>query len=433
MSRDGLDGNIGDLPKLDDLPPLGFTERDLFTIFLKYSESDPKDETATDCQQQASSKDNERPATADAHHSPQEKATEGVGSSPASHHEQDYDSSQMTCSTTHTTPLKHWMMRNEPHRPTPYINFVAGVSDCDLPSNTKDYFISLASQIVQIGGLLQGVQAHRDQEEVDDAILDEAGVLLPLLESSSKNCSDQVANIKWVEELAAFRLIPTDVALWSNYRQRVELVTRSVLTDQLARTKADPSRHLTLPSVTECNILESLVQLHDTYVLSPFLHNATKSFSSNPARPTHPPLIREAISSLTNALHSLALSYKQWLRTLHRFRKTSLDPLLRRIQDSSYVRREIEQSETTLETARENLHKRYRSGEMQRILKEDQLRGAQMLVDRRSKSSVVPAGQLGGGGGGGSGGDRDGNGDRRRGGGVKLVRNKTRVRREHTM
>ena len=72
------------------------------------------------------------------------------------------------------------------------------------------------------------------------------------------------------------------------------------------------------------------------------------------------------------------------------FRNTYLTPLLRRIQESTWVRREIEQSELSIEMAKTSLAQRYSSGEIARVLHEDQVRGAEMLADRRSRSSVLP-------------------------------------------
>lgn len=119
-------------------------------------------------------------------------------------------------------------------------------------------------------------------------------------------------------------------------------------------------------------------------------------------------------------MHSLLTTYKHWLETSYLFRSTYMAPLMRRIQDSPWVRREIEQSEVTMEMARLSLHKKYESGEMKRILQEDQLRGAEMLAERRSKSSVLPGqlkGQIG----------------LRASGGKGKGKSRTRVRREHTL
>lgn len=190
--------------------------------------------------------------------------------------------------------------------------------------------------------------------------------------------------------------------------------------------QADHGRHLAVPSLTEYNLLESLNHLHDAYVSVPFIQ-LTKTTALSP-QTMFPDIIRNAVVDLTVTLHSLLTTYKSWLRSLHRLRTDYMTPLLRRIQASPWVRREIEQAEVTIEMARLRLHKRYESGEMRRILQEDQLRGAEMLVDRRSKSSVLP-GTLDG---------RDGlrvaaGGAGNAQGQGPLARRGTRARREHTM
>lgn len=219
---------IGMLPELDDLPALGLTERELFTIFMKYSDSDIDPELAqAQSQNQLTVKKNDRPTTSDGQRPlEQPGAAEGLDSSPESQNEREHDSSQMTCSTAHTTPLKHWMMRNQARQQTQYAEFVTACTDCDLPDATKSYLKSLAAQVVEIGGMLQNFVACEDREEAEDILLGDAEVLIRLLQSSSNNCSGQIANISWLQELVAFSVVPTDMALWSNYRQRVGLVTR---------------------------------------------------------------------------------------------------------------------------------------------------------------------------------------------------------------
>lgn len=139
----------------------------------------------------------------------------------------------------------------------------------------------------------------------------------------------------------------------------------------------------------------------------------------------------------------------KWLVSLRDFKTTYLLPLQRRIDSSPWVRKEIEQAEGLLETAARKLHRRFTSGEMRKILREDQLRAASMLVERRSKSSAV-AGEMGAGSSGGSAGRTRGGlvtatGDGRKGVAPVAVRDfavgqagmvmrrGTRVRREHTM
>lgn len=178
------------------------------------------------------------------------------------------------------------------------------------------------------------------------------------------------------------------------------------------------SRHLSVPSATEYRLLKSLVGVYDAYIHFPLVQlTGTKDQS---IMSSYPELIRNVVADLSTAMHGLLTTYKHWLQTSYLFRTTYMAPLMRRIQDSPWVRREIEQSEVIIEMARLSLHKRYESGEMKRILQEDQLRGAEMLAERRSKSSVLP-GQL------------KGQVGLRAGGGTGKGKSKTRVRREHTL
>lgn len=221
-------GAMGDFLKLDDMPPLGFTERELFSIYMKYSESSPEpNPQPVVTHSQEENLEGERVASTD-HHSPRQRPVAGVGSSPMSHNDNDHDSSQMTCSTTHTTPLKHWMMRDEVRPQTQDFEILADLSACDLPHDLVTYLRSLASQIVEIGGYVQTHRRRGDKEGAEEIIFEEIGVLMQLLESSIKNCSDQIDNINWIKGLAAFTLVPTDMALRSLYRQRAELVARFV-------------------------------------------------------------------------------------------------------------------------------------------------------------------------------------------------------------
>jgi hypothetical protein len=103
-----------------------------------------------------------------------------------------------------------------------------------------------------------------------------------------------------------------------------------------------------------------------------------------------PPQIHGPLTHLTQTLHRLLPIYRHWLRSLQRLRTTYLTPLRRRIAASPWVRKEIAASEAALETAREGLHKRYKSGEMEAIMRDDALRAAKVRKEGRSRSSVLP-------------------------------------------
>ena len=163
-------------------------------------------------------------------------------------------------------------------------------------------------------------------------------------------------------------------------------------------------------------MLEHLVNLNDAYVFEPYLYLTRGSVLLTKSPLSAP--IRNIINDGVAALHDLCRTYDRWVCGMHDLRIRYMIPLMRRIQESPWIRREIEQSEATLEIARLSLARKYDGDEMQRVLKEDQVRGAEMLAERRSKSSVLQE-QLG---------QRE-----RTLGGQDIRRKKTRVRREKTM
>lgn len=145
---------------------------------------------------------------------------------------------------------------------------------------------------------------------------------------------------------------------------------------------ANHHRYLNLPSLTEFRLISSLIQLVHAYIYQDYLQNHP-SADENPHTQVH---------NLTITTHAFVTAYKAWLHTLSHFRTTYMSPLLRRIQESDWVRREIEQSESTIAMAKQSLHKRYTSGEIAKVLLEDETRGAEMLAEGRSRSSVLPEG-----------------------------------------
>ena len=187
--------------------------------------------------------------------------------------------------------------------------------------------------------------------------------------------------------------------------------------------QADSVRNLALPSLSEYSLIEALIQVHDAYVHDTYLQLTNRGAPT--AESMLSTTLRTMIDDLTTTVHNLLIVYERWLRASQLFRATHMLPLLRRIQDSPWVRREIEQLEINIEMARMSLQKKYESGEIERVLQEDQLRGAEMLAERRSKSSVLP-GQLGRG-------DGLSTGSGKGNGKAKIGRAGTRVRREHTM
>ena len=53
-----------------------------------------------------------------------------------------------------------------------------------------------------------------------------AGILLPQLQHSTSKIKEQIATVDYITELAPFNIFPTDISLWSNYRQRASLISK---------------------------------------------------------------------------------------------------------------------------------------------------------------------------------------------------------------
>lgn len=161
--------------------------------------------------------------------SPEAKSTAHTAdTSPSSQHDQDTDESRVDCSTAHTTPIKHLMFGDDTSQSNLYAEFVNEVHSSDLPDVTKSYLHSLGSEICKIGIKLSNVYNNGsvDDEEAARSIDIRIAELVKVLQQSSKNCSNQVSTIEWLTELAAFTIVPTDIALWAMYRQRAALITK---------------------------------------------------------------------------------------------------------------------------------------------------------------------------------------------------------------
>jgi hypothetical protein len=107
-------------------------------------------------------------------------------------------------------------------------------------------------------------------------------------------------------------------------------------------------------------LLTSLVSLFDAYIYNPYLHDITMS-SQQSQQNDNPPdssmrALPEAIDTQINALYStlmtLLANYQRWIRNLTTFKQTYMTPVMRRIQDSPWIQREIEQTEATHEAAK---------------------------------------------------------------------------------
>jgi hypothetical protein len=205
--------------------PSTLTQEELLSISLRYPEInfDSIDATMGTAATKASENDSMSRTSPEANSAP-----DSVESSPSSHHDQDNDESRITDSTARTTPLKHLMFREPVPQTNPYKEYLGEVDRSDLPNATKSYLRCLASEMVRIGALLHDSFENDSDasEESNKPIHEGMSRLVKMMQTSANNCNDQTSTITWLTELAIFAVVPTDVALWSVYRQRVILTTK---------------------------------------------------------------------------------------------------------------------------------------------------------------------------------------------------------------
>lgn len=188
-----------DDPLPSDLEALASTERELFSLYARYPEINFESDST-------------------------EKLPEYVEqfSSPASNAEDpdEIDSFQASSSTRHTTPLKHDLFSVSDDE---YTAFCKQLRNCDLPSATVQYLNTLSSQILQMSRNLDRVLADAGilgfVTQVCDGLVDQ-------FKDSANNINEQLQSIAFLTELVPFNIIPTDVSLWSNYKQRASLVSK---------------------------------------------------------------------------------------------------------------------------------------------------------------------------------------------------------------
>jgi hypothetical protein len=188
-----------DEPSLSDLDALAMAERELFSLYARY----PEITFESECTERL-------PECVEHFSSPRSNA-EDVND----------DSFQASSSTRHTTPLRHDLFNTSNDE---YTAFCRQLRDSDLPQANVQYFNSLAARFIQIGRYLN--HRHDDAESID-FILQVADSLVTQMQNSANSVDEQIHTISWVAELAPFNILPTDVALWSNYQQRAGLVSKS--------------------------------------------------------------------------------------------------------------------------------------------------------------------------------------------------------------
>ncbi len=363
-------------PFPDDLTVLAPTERELFSLYAQHPEInfDPKS--------------TQKMAESSAHFS-----------SPASNtgHGDELASVEASNSTRHTTPLKHDIYNTGVSDEDDYTAFCTLLEDCDLPPQTLQYLKSIGSRFAHLGRCL--IAEHDVQPGLVTGI---TSSLLPQLQHSAYKIKEQMDTVEFVANLASFNIFPTDVSLWSNYRQRATLISKSVAfsTAKHLPLANKRHRHLSCPSRTELKLLDQLVHVFDAYAYHPYLHLKLQDGAILTE-------IGDAVNALYDALMMVLAMYQKWLRTMRGFKAKYMLPIMRRIQASPWIQREIEQMDMTAEAAQEALSKNKDGvGNVASLaLQDDQVRAATRVAERRATSSAskVPA------------------------------RTKTRLKREHTV
>ena len=382
---DQQSATMENLPTPDDVCPFGFTEKTDFSIFLKYPDIDYNPEYEK----------MDEPGPTIHFSSPMSKTLDdGPGpalhfSSPASyaHHHDDTDSASRSNSTPHTTPSRLGEFEDIAVAPDEYQEYLRQLQAADLPETAIQYYRSLANQILQIAYHLQPKTLYLSETTTQN-ILRDSSKLLNQLQQSSRVISDQISAINHITSLASFTITPTDLALYSIYRQRASLILK----------------HLSLPSLTGHSLHSDLLPVFDAYIYSPYLHLPRHHFSL--AGSTR-------INELYDALNTLINTSSTWLRTIGRLKEQHMTPILRRIQDSSWVQTEITQMEDALEACN-RMNSKPISKVVGSVVGAEQVKGAEKLAERRSKSSMAMK-------------------ERRRVMVKAQTRTRTRVRREHTL
>ena len=353
-----------DVASPDDFTAFGLTDKEHFSLFVHYPDLDfdPEAETNADKMHKHHPSHDANDAGYSYSHfsSPESNLTE---------HEES-ESFLTSSSTTHTTPSRHPTFGASSSHADEYTSYNVLLSKSDLPSVTVDYFENLGQQVVHLGSLVQHLSQRQDPFSLEfDSIVKHSAWLHSQLASSHKSTTAQISTIESLLLLRTFAITPTDLSVWSIYRQRIQLITK----------------HLSLPALTEHRLLESLLTVFDAYVYNPFLQlTCPKSDTVVPS------VIRNAIHNLYDVVCQLVTTYHKWLAAMRSLKSNYLAPLMRRVEESTFIQREIKQSEGTISVARAVLE----SGRVvvPRKYENDVVAGAVRLMNARVVNAVATFG-----------------------------------------
>ena len=141
------------------------------------------------------------------------------------------------------------------------------------------------------------------------------------------------------------------------------------------------NRHLSCPCQTEHKLLTQLLEVFDAYVYNTYLQLKIKDI-----RPLdfH---FETLVNNVYDTLMTLLSTYQKWWRSMEAFKADYMTPIMRRIQGSPWIQREIEQMESTIEAARQRLSSD-EGNAPGLVLHGDQVKAATQVAERRAKSSA---------------------------------------------
>lgn len=136
------------------------------------------------------------------------------------------DASQISQSTTCTTPLRQGILTDSSDIAYDYHKFIQLIHKTDLPQPTREYFASSGYQFVSLSNKLRDLARKMIDPTEVNAMLEDSGKLVNRFQESKDRCSEQMNSISNLKTLIAFNVKPGDGKLWSTYRQRALLVMK---------------------------------------------------------------------------------------------------------------------------------------------------------------------------------------------------------------
>lgn len=189
---------------VEDVDDLALTDRDLVSLYLHYPEmycaidGDDDGDDATEGQDGGSD----------------------VFSPPAS--------CSLTDSTAQTTPVRSEWEEDIPEEFEEYYALWQLFRTVDLPPHTITYYASLGRRMLRIGWLMFSFGGYSCNRSSSSEVLEHCQVLIALFRFSCSKIDEEQSNLSYIKSLAPFNVTPRAKDLWTNYRQRLELMIKCV-------------------------------------------------------------------------------------------------------------------------------------------------------------------------------------------------------------